>query len=88
MITCNKIEILTSLKGITIPQKPILRRMGYPGDIKHLGPHIESIFKELIREAENLITPAGSYIILKIKQNNQKIITFENSNFSLKSSQV
>ncbi len=88
MISCNKTEILTSIEGITIPLKPTLRRMGYPGDIKHMGAHIESIFRELIREAENLITPAGSYIILKIKQNNQKIISFENSEFSLKSSQV
>jgi cobalamin-dependent methionine synthase I len=88
MINCNKAEILTSIEGITIPQKPTLRRMGYPGNIKHMGPQIESIFRGLIREAENLITPAGSHIILKIKQNNHKIVTFENSDFSIESSQV
>ena len=88
MIVCNKVEILSSIPDITIPQKPILRRMGYPADIKKLGKHIETMYIQLIKDTSALMEPAGSYIILKINQNNGKSITFNNTDFIINSSLV
>jgi len=88
MIICNKTEILKSIPGVSIPQKAVMRRIGYPGKIKKPGKHIEHIFNELIKKSDQLIKPAGSYIILEIKENNEKVTTFKNSDFIIKSPQV
>jgi len=88
MIICNKTEILNDIPGVSIPQKTVMRRIGYPGNIKKPGKQIENIFNELIKESSYLINPAGSYIILKIKKHNENITIFDNSDFVIESPKV
>ncbi len=88
MIICNKTEILNDIPGVSIPRKAVMRRIGYPGNIKKPGKHIEHIFNELIKKSDQLIEPAGSYIILEIKKHNETATTFKNSDFIIESPQV
>lgn len=88
MLDCNKVKILSPMPNIPFPRKAVLRRMGYPGGTNKLGTQIETIFKDLIKQTKSLVKPTGSFIILKITQNNGKKVTFDNSDFVINSPQV
>ena len=68
--------------------KAVLRRLGYPPKIEELNGQVKRIFEKEMKRAPALLEPKGVYRPLRVDSNKGGVLTFRDSPFTIRSSQV
>ena len=74
---------LHRIENFEINRKAVWGLLGYRFKKTVISPRVKSLVEECFREAENLIKPAGTYIIRRIKEKNDSI-SFYNTKITLR----
>ncbi len=73
---------------IPVPEKEVLRRLGYPADIQKDKITILDMFEKNIKTAGNLLVPKGVCIQLGFEEQESDCVTFHHTDFKICSEQV
>lgn len=79
---------IAQLEPVPIPVKAVLRRLGYPSDSGRLEGQVHRLFDEQMASAPALLDPRGVYRYLHVASRTERMLTFANSDFYIKSAQV
>ena len=71
-----------------LPIREIRKRAGLPSAPNAASESIEPLLEEIIKNASNIIESKGSYAVLKISDNDQRIVRFSDLDFVIDSLQI
>lgn len=75
--------------GIRIPVRDVLRRLGYPYEnADRVDPAVRKILEDEMRRVLEMSEPGGMCRFLRVLSRNREAITFQDTDFTLRSEQV
>jgi len=80
--------MVVDIKEVPIPIKAVFRRLGYPPGSNQVNGEVGRIFNKEVERAHDFLKPQGVYCLFEIQSRKEQLMTFCNSSFILKSSQV
>jgi len=76
------------LDPLTVPEKAIVRRLGYPAGEGRIDAGIRNMLDREIHKACEMITTSGIVRFLQVKENSGESVSFQNADFIIQSRQV
>lgn len=76
------------LPDVPIPVGQVLKRLGYPVDVRKIDHQVQSILDGEVKRASTLLKPKGVYRLLRPISNDNGLMRFRDSEFIIRSKQV
>lgn len=89
MVTVNdENSRVVELPDVPIPVEQVLKRLGYPADVRKIDHQVQSILDGEVKRASTLLKPKGVYRLLRPISNDNGLMRFRDSEFIIRSKQV